>query len=294
MDEKLKKLSEKDAINENPKKSDSQDELGYIKIKIKDLPSRGLFYPDDIYIGVKPADVKQIRHWSMIDETDEYSFIEAIDFVLSTCTIIKSKNKRLSISDLCEVDRLYLIFAIRERTFPDGTNDVHVDVPYMYKGQEYKDSVNITKEKLKYFEIPEGLLKYYDETKRALIIEGDKNVFEIKLPSIGITQWVQNYAQKRVRNNKTFDEFFIKVSPFIFSDYENLTEKEYFDMEVESNNWGIKDISVLDRVTQKLSEGAKQGFTHKTKGGEEVTVPLVFRGGVKSIFIISDALGDFE
>ena len=294
--DKLKELEKKDTINDTSLNVETKDELGYIKVSIKELPSKGLFYPADIYIGIKPATVKEIRQWSMIDETDEYSFIEAVDFVLKQCVILKTgKGQRLSISDLCEVDRLYLVFAVRERTFEPGTNDIYVDVPYTYKGEEYKDSVHITKDKLVYFDIPEKIMKFYNETKRCFVVEGDKNEFNVRLASVGISQWITNYAREKVRENKPFDEFFIKVSPFLLTDYENMKKEEFFNMEVESQAWGPKDISVLDRITQIFSEGAKSGFNHKTKhGGEEVVVPLNFRGGVKSLFIISDALGELD
>jgi hypothetical protein len=297
MDDKLKELEQKDTINQVKPTivvDEVKDALGYFKVNVSNLPSEGLFYPDDVYIGVKPASVAEIRHWSMIDETDEYSFIQAIDFVLNQCVIIKSKTILLSISDICEVDRLQLIFEIREKTFLEGSNDVYVDVPYKYKGEDYIDKAKVSKDNLTYFKINEKLRKFYDERKRCFFIKGD-NDFEVRLPSIGISQWVQDYTQKKIRANKTVDEFFIKMASFIIEDYKSLDDKTFFDLEIDSKTWSIKDISVLDIVTKRLQEGAQEGFKHKTKhGGIEVVVPLNFRGGVKSIFIIQDALGELD
>lgn len=289
MTDKLKQLEAMDSINAEQ----TVDELGYRKITIDKLPSRGLFYPEDVYIGVKPANVAEIRHWSMIDETDDYSFIEAMDFVLANCVIIKSGKKRLNISDLCEVDRLYLIFAIRQDTFNDDENVVYVDVPYTYKNQEYTDSVAITTENLNYFEVPEKLMKLYDATKRAFVVKGTQE-FEVRLASIGMANRIQEYIETRLKSGKSVDEFYAKVAPFIHKNYNTLTDEVYFNGEVDSNKWSINDISVLDRITKFISDGAKQGFKHKTKhGGVEVVVPLNFRDGLKSIFIISDILGEF-
>lgn len=284
---KLDLLNQKDGINQEVTTND----LGYFKVNVKNLPSKGLFYSEDVSISVKPAGVKEIRHWSMIDESDEYSFVQAIDFILGRCVLIKTPKKILSINDLCEVDRLYLIFTIREYTFNDAKNQVFIDVPYIFANQEYKDSVVITKESLKYFNMPEKLMSFYDANKRAFVI-GKERQFELRLPTIGVSNWIQNYVKKRMQQNKPFDEFFSKASLFLMSDY-NMSDQEYFNAETESQAWGIEDISNIDRFTQALSKCATDGFTHKTeKGGVEVTVPLMFRHGVKSIFLISNILDE--
>jgi hypothetical protein len=289
MNKDLEILDKKDGINKEP--SVTQDETGYIKVNISKLPSGGLFYPKDVYIGYKPATVKEIRYWSMIDEEDEYSFIEAMNFVLDSCIKIKTTKSKLSIDDLCEVDRLYLIFAIREATFTDGKNNVIVDIPYSYKNKEYKDSVEVTTNNINYFKLTDFVKKRYNESKRAIEVKGN-NEFKIKLPSVGVSNWVQNYINTRIENGKPVDPFFAKVAPFIIDDYSTLTEEEYFKMETESIGWSIEDVSALDIIVKELSKGTKQGFKHKTEqGGSEVVVPLRFRHGIKSIFIISDILG---
>lgn len=294
MENGLEILDKKDAaINGkeqviSKKQSDTPDETGYLKIAIKNLPSKGLFYPTDIHIAVKPAGVKEIKHWSLIDETDDYSFIDAMNFVLSSCCMIKTKNGILSVNDLCEVDRLYLIFAIRDLTFSDGSNNIVIDVPYVFNNEEYKDSVVINKENLSYFEINEKLMKLYSESKRGFIF----NNFVVKLPIVGTTKWVQDYLKSKLQKGKQVDEFFAKCSPFLISDYSTLSNESYMSMEAESIGWTVNEVSGLDRLTSEISKGAVSGFKHKTSiGGIEVTVPLNFRNGVKSIFIVSDILG---
>lgn len=289
MNDKLKHLDEKDFINKN---IESKDELGYFKVSVNELPSMGLFYPRDTYIGVRPAGLKEIRQWSMIDERDDYSFIEAMDFVLSRCLIIKSETKNLTKKDILEVDRLYLVFAVREYTFNDPSNNVYIDLPYSFEGKEYKDSIVVTKEKLKYFTISKKLIdKFYSESKRAFILDD----FEVRLPSIGISSWVQDYVQRKVRENKPVDEFFAKMASFILSDYQTLTDKVYFDNEVESQNWSIENVADLDRLVNILSSGASETIKHRTEhGGIEVDVPLMFRNGIKSIFLISSKFDDFD
>ena len=169
-----------------------------------------------------------------------------------------------------------------------------VDVPYTYKNQEYTDTVNVSKESLNYFNMPDKLMSLYDENKRAFIVKGTEE-FEVRLPTVGISSRIQDYIIDRVQSKKSVDEFFAKTASFIFSDYINFTDTEYFRNETDSKSWTIEDISALDRISKFLSEGASQGFKHKAEnGGEELMVPLIFRGGVKSIFIISDILGDFR
>ncbi len=46
------------------------NELGWQKLKIEDLPTRGLFYPEGTEIAVRAASAGEIRHWSTLDETN--------------------------------------------------------------------------------------------------------------------------------------------------------------------------------------------------------------------------------
>jgi len=93
-------------------------------IPIQNLPSGGIFYPDDTEITVRAASVGEIRHWSTIDESDALDIDDMLNFILEKCLRIKTKDNAawLSWRDICDVDRMYLIFAIHEQTFPNKEN----------------------------------------------------------------------------------------------------------------------------------------------------------------------------
>ena len=44
--------------------------MGYVEIPIEDLPSGGIFYPQGTKINIRAASGGDIRHWSMMNETE--------------------------------------------------------------------------------------------------------------------------------------------------------------------------------------------------------------------------------
>ena len=49
---------------------DADRHLGWVSLSVDELPSEGMFYPEDAIIKIKAATVAEIRHFSTIDETN--------------------------------------------------------------------------------------------------------------------------------------------------------------------------------------------------------------------------------
>jgi len=259
----------------------SAPDIGFINVPIEDLPSQGLFYPNDFKISIRAAKVKEIKHWSAMDSNDFRSIDESINFVLQNCTKLRCGNNIVSWKDIKEIDRLYLIFAIREFTFKDGENKLYLP------GSE---KIEIRKEMLKYFELNEKLKKFYCEKNKCFIITNKNNKQEsvkLYIPSIGVSQFIKDHVDTKRQNQETVDEDFLKFAPFIFSDHRELDEKKYFDALVDSNGWSIWKISAIGQVSDIIMNNVKPQVVY-TKGGEEHNAPLNFQGGFKSIFLVSD------
>ena len=118
---KIVQNQEQEEVQEEPKdlgkvdmnrfqKVEAQDAnlaLGYFTIKSVDLPSGGMFYPDDIKIAIRSAKVSEIRQFSAVDEQNVFDVDDKLNYILETCTQVSSSKKRLSYKDLCEEDRFY-------------------------------------------------------------------------------------------------------------------------------------------------------------------------------------------
>jgi hypothetical protein len=63
-------------------------DFGWKNLPLQILPSKGWFYPDGTKIAIRAAEVKEIRHYSTIDEDDLMDLNEKLNFILSKCCTI--------------------------------------------------------------------------------------------------------------------------------------------------------------------------------------------------------------
>lgn len=257
-------------------------DMGYKNIPMEVLPSQGMFYPPGTQIAVRAASVAEIRHWSTIDEEDLLGVDDMINYVMEKCVRIKIPSASSSWRDIKDVDRFYIIFAIREFTFKDGENKIYVNV-----GEGEK--VEAKKEMIKYFTLHDKLMSYYDSQTRNIVLKL-KNGEEIPcyIPSIGVTQFLKNYVRGKQQQGVKFDQAFVKYASFIFPDWRTLNQMTYEKAVQDSSNWSLKKLSVLSKMTDYLADGVKPELMYNTPAGLEVTAPLNIEGGIKSIFLISD------
>ena len=92
-------------------------EIGWKNVPLQNLPSQGLFYPDGTEVAIRAASVAEIRHWSTIDENDALGIDDMLNFVVERCCRIRMSGRPANYKDLKEIDRFYVIFAIRDFTF---------------------------------------------------------------------------------------------------------------------------------------------------------------------------------
>ena len=59
-----------------------KDNLGYLKIDVKTLPTQGLFYPDGTEISIRAARGGEIKHWSTMNDQD-INQLSQIDDILN-------------------------------------------------------------------------------------------------------------------------------------------------------------------------------------------------------------------
>ena len=159
-----RKLSNKDVADaaEEKRQRGEMSYLGWQPLDISSLPTTGKYYPNDTKILVRSATGGEIKHWSTIIPNDISSINNAMNYVIERCCKISIPGIEYmggNWKDLIDIDRLYILFAIRDLTFVKGENELQFPV------SETK-TIPIIKDNIDFITIPDEILKLYDEEER--------------------------------------------------------------------------------------------------------------------------------
>jgi hypothetical protein len=263
--------------------------IGWIKLSLDDLPTRGLFYPANAEIAIRAATGGEIRHWSTLQEDDLSALDDMLNYIIERCVTIKAgAESYLSWKDIKEVDRFYLLLAVHELTFAEGENKLQVKISETKK-------VDVSKDMVSYISLDPQLMKYYDEVERCFVLKFKSGrVLKLDIPSVGVTQWIKNHIIRKQRAQEYIDEDYLSFAPFVISNWRGLTDDSYDHFVEDSHKWDIKMISLLVHVKKLFSDTINPIVRFVDDGGVEQTAPLNFQGGIKSLFLISDPFGQLE
>jgi len=263
--------------------------LGYHAIPLVNLPSGGMFYPEDTEISIRSAKVAEIRHFSTIDETNILDVDDKLNTILEACVRVLNRAKRMSYKDLCEEDRFYIILSIRDLTFPEPESKLTVD--HIDKKGE-KHTIDIKKEYFQYFRIPESLDKYYDIEKKTFMIETKSfGTITMRPPSIGVMQKMTSYIKEKQKNGGKIDQSVLQIMPYLISEWRGFSDNDIFKFEIEMNGWSNKKYSLIYKLAEQMKVGIQPNMSVQLGDDEEV-VPISFRDGIKSLFIVQDFAGE--
>lgn len=264
------------------------EEVGWIRVKLETLPTQGYFYPAGTEITIRAAAAGEIRHWSTIDEDDYLSIDNGLNRLVDKCCRVKFPSGRGSFKDIKELDRFFIIFAIREYTFKRGENSLTVN--FDCKKCESSEQQNIVKEMLSYYIPSEELQERFSPDERCFHLRL-KNGEELKLylPTIGVMSYITGFINAKRQNNEKYDAAFLQWAPFLFPDWRTLNDATYHKTLQDSYEWSINKISLMNWFIKQMQNTVKSNLTSKCpQCGSEVTASISFRGGFKSLFIISD------
>jgi len=275
---------------QHPEESLLAGDIGWKNVPLENLPSQGLFYPDGTEVTIRAASVAEIRHWSTIDENDALGIDDMLNFVIERCCRIRMSDRPANFKDLKEIDRFYLLFAIRDFTFKNGENRLYTT----YQTEDgSEERVEITKDAINYFKPDEKLMKFYNADRKCFVFEmKNGEVFDLHFPSLGVMSFIKNYAKIKAQRSQKFDKAFLKYAPFLIPEWKGLTDREYEKALQDSLSWSIQKISLMDKITQMLANSVNPEVVYMNDRGEEAAIPLSFRGGIKSVFLIPDILDE--
>lgn len=264
--------------------------IGNAVVPVESLPSKGLFYPVGTTIRISAASLGDIKRWSAMNEDDIQDVMEKMENILESCCFINfgpDSGKRARFKDLLDLDRLYILFAIHDWTFPSGKNEVKIKVTE-------KDDIVMRKENVKFIEFPEKLMKFYNEEKRCFsfptehpsLFEDSDGKMDIYMPTIGVSDWLKDYLLAANQRHDNIDQDFLSYASILIPDWRMLTNKDaYYDLIDRTTEWGPYEWTLISKVRDIIVNSAgNPTITYVDKGGVEREVPLYFRSGLKSLF----------
>jgi hypothetical protein len=263
--------------------------VGWKNVPVENLPSQGLFYPKGTTIQIKAASVKEIRHFSTIDEDDYIDSDDKLNFILESCSKITiPNNPRSSWKDVQDIDRFYIVYCIRDFTFKNGENKLTMNMSCSNCGQV--DNIEITKDNLNFLTIDERIMKYYDPESLCFNIttkSGDQ--FNLYLPTLGVSVFIKNYVKNKMQNKEYYDKTFLRLAPFLFQDWRFINERSYKEMDNIVYGFGHKKLSMLSGLVDIFVQSISSEIYGVCSGcGSEVSSPLNFQGGFKSLFLYTN------
>jgi hypothetical protein len=263
--------------------------LGYHTIPTISLPSGGMFYPEGTEISIRSAKVAEVRHFSTIDETNVLDIDEKLNQIVESCIRITCATKRLSYKDILEEDRFYIILSIRELTFPEPESTLKVEHTSK-KGEKHQ--IEIKKDYFQYFKIPAELDKYYDNDNKTFMVETKSfGTISMRPPSIGVMQKITSHIKEKQQRGEKVDQSVLQIIPYLHHDWRGFNDKTLFDFEIELNGWSSKKYNLVYTLAEKMKIGIQPNMLVQL-GDEEEEVPINFRDGIKSLFVVQDIAGE--
>ena len=260
-------------------------DLQFFNFDIKELPC-GEFYPSGTVFMVRPAQVREIQSYSMVDDNNFYDIVEKMNDILQSCVRVKySDGKVGSYIEVKDQDRLFLVFLIRELNFQQG-NSLTVNSKCSC-GQDVQ--MELKRDNFSFHEIDEKLERYFSASTRTYhfsTINGRE--FELTPPNIGLQKSFTDYILKESNEKRTPNLSFLKIIPFMLAGRTSIT---YEGIKAKLKEFEeIDDISFqfLNAAVGKMTFGIKE-LKKKCSCGEEVHTDMQFPNGASSIFVIHDA-----
>tara|TARA_R100001460_G_scaffold19963_1_gene41480 strand:- start:17732 stop:18835 length:1104 start_codon:yes stop_codon:yes gene_type:complete len=277
---------------DDPKIKRMRELTGYHSLDTKLFPSGGKFYRDDFEIHIRAARVAEIRDFSTMNEDDINDVDEKLNEILVGCCKVMFGQQRGSYRDILEEDRIYVILSIRELTFKQGEQQLMMPVGSRKCSGvcSFGDQMELKTSNLQ-FERPDmEIEKYYDDHTKSYAIE-TKNYGTIYMapPTIGVMRQLSEWIKAKEQEGKKWDKSSVTTMPYLQREWRGWSDREIFQSVSNMQGWDATKYALIYRLAERMRVGVKQEMIFDCEGcGAEITVPLTFPGGLKSLFVISD------
>lgn len=259
----------------------------------KDLPMFEFYFPGT-RIQFRDLKVKEIEHFSTLDESSIFDFKEKLNDILENCVLFNQSDGSVgSYLDLMEGDRLWLIYMIREKTFPKG-KILTVNVEYK-EGKETKNvDIELVRANIELYENGE-IMEYFDREKRCLVFntELQQEPFYIAPPTIGLKRCFDLYLKTKVENKEKVNVKFFEICPYlkphqIYISYEELNKLyEWFEDFITPDEYFFLN----DLINNHMKIGIR-GLKKKV-GTRTHRTDKIYSSRLKNLFLLPNAFNVF-
>ena len=274
-------------------------DVGWKNLPVELLPSNGLFYPNGTKIAIRAADVKEIRHFSTIDEEDRLDIEEKLGYVIDRCLRMDFPGEGVvSFKDLVQEDRFFAVMAIRDLTFISGENSIILIPRIKCEGKSecpFNDGIELRTGSLRSYSLDPKILSYYNPATRSFTFDVKKigKTIEMTVPTIGINRAISDFIIYCSSKNIDIDEGFLKIAPFILKEWRGLNNERILMRMREADYWTKEEYSLYFGLSEKIKIGTEIDVKQVCPVcGKEVTADIAFPSGLRSLFIISDIFGE--
>ncbi len=269
----------------------------YLAIPLNILPC-GLFYKVGTKISIRAAKVQEVQAYSVVEDNNLLDITEKMNMILSNCVKYYYANgMQGSYKDLRDGDRLFLIFMIRELTFPGGKN-LSKDVTCENCNHEFKMELRATssdkvQKTFVNYDMSQKLEKFFDPQERVFILPINNVEYRLAPPTIGIQEIFFGDMRNKVQSDKSPNVSFLKLASFMLHDRNKITEEGIKAKEQEFKRMDMKTFQVLNQAVNQMLFGIKELKTNCPSCGLEVHTTMSFPTGASTIFVIPDALDEY-
>ena len=287
----LRKHLEKTSIsklNETKTNVKSQDNSRIVDLQYQAFDSSifpcGRFYPIGSSLQIRPALVKEIQAYSMVDDNNFPDIIDKMNDMLMSCVRIKYNDESIgNYLDIKEQDRIYLLFLIRELTFQHGT---YLTVN---KTCQCKNEVQIELKpgNFKFFETID-INKFFNNLEKCYTFDYNGQIFNMSMPNIGIQKSFTQYITSEIAEKKDPNLSFLKIWPCLLGKRNNIDIKEIKEELKKFQSLSIDSFQFLNTAVSYMKFGIE--FLRKKCNvcGKEVHTEMTFPNGASGIFVVSD------
>lgn len=262
---------------------DIREGIGNKSVSLSLLPSKGLFYPNDLVIAISPLKVKHIRHFSSIDESDEIDISSKLNFVVNSSVYVQTSTPGFTPSSLLEIDRLYLLFLVRNITF--------VEFPSIIKLESscnecsHVDMVDIRAERLgaiKEGSLDEYLSRYSSQSRSIEFTMSDEKV-NFYFPSMKNLETSRRIIVDKEIKQEDQDRFMLC---FLVPPHIQLSERDFEDFIIDMEDWSPDKYTLVRSFVNAVNSSYSIDVYYKcSECGAGVTTPLRFHRGIKELFV---------
>jgi len=248
----------------------------------------GIFYPVGSTIQVRPALVKEIQAYSMVDDNNFPDIIDKMNDMLMSCVRIKYNDNENTIGtylDIKEQDRIYLLFLIREITFQQGM--------YLTVNKEctckHEEQIELKPANFTYFELNPKIAKYFDNYNKCFTFDYNGQEFNLTMPCIGLQKSFTEYITEEVTQKKDPNLSFLKIMPFLLGNRNNMSTKEIKEELKKFQSLSVDAFQFLNSAITYMKFGIENLRKPCSVCGQEVRTEMTFPNGASGIFVIHDA-----